>query len=184
MIKLFLLILLTAISHSSFAEEKKELDNLLVEELKESPSLKRDAIISTPLEKASKEGDKTLIVNPNDTKDELGELLDEENKPKDQITYKKAENVEITILDKVSTKTTNVELKLLNKSNFKNYEIIAYNCYMPSRKFENHMLLVGIWEYKNSTTPEKIFLGWLFSEDKHLNHIQHRFIDIINFKCK
>ncbi|MBN9542775.1 MAG: DUF2155 domain-containing protein [Alphaproteobacteria bacterium] len=96
----------------------------------------------------------------------------------------KGTSAEIKILDKVSTKLTAVDYKIMSRNRYKNLEIIVFNCIKPTQKLSNHKMLVGIWEHSENKDIEKIFLGWLFSIDKNLNQIEHRFFNIADFKCK
>lgn len=122
----------------------------------------------------------------------LDSLLSDEIKAADNLinesnesnaSFDKTSKVSINFLDKVSTKITTESYNLMSRNRYKQFEVIVFNCLKPKQKMDNHRMLIGIWEHKEKQDMEKIFVGWLFSVDKNLSQIEHRFLNIANFKC-
>lgn len=101
------------------------------------------------------------------------------NQPKDRFVNK----IKLQILDKITGKTSQVDVKTKTKVNFEKLEIIPILCWKsyPEESPENKLLL-KIYE-KQSKTKKLIFYGWIFSSNPSISGLEHSLYDVTLKDC-
>ena len=93
--------------------------------------------------------------------------------------------LEIKILDKVSSKTSTVELKIGKEIEFKNLLIKSLKC--ENSKFDDNPEITAYIQVidKTNTNNDKVFVfnGWSFSSSPSLNPFDHPVYDIWLMSC-
>ena len=93
--------------------------------------------------------------------------------------------LEIKILDKVSSKTSTVELKIGKEVEFKNLLIKSLKC--ENSKFDDNPEITAYIQVidKTNTNNDKVFVfnGWSFSSSPSLNPFDHPVYDIWLMSC-
>jgi hypothetical protein len=116
----------------------------------------------------------------------LEENLKEEQK-KDQ--SKHGNFAIVQALNKTTAKTSILELKVGEKTNFSNINIIPHKCLQSplEQKPESKILLEILeikHEYNDRTLEKRIFYGWMFSSSPSISGLEHPIYDIIAINCK
>ena len=101
---------------------------------------------------------------------------------KDSLRY---DTVLLQGLNKVTARTSQLELPLGTAVRFGNLELVARACWQspPEARPENGALL-DIWELKPGETPQQIFKGWMFSPTPALSALEHPVYDVTVQACK
>lgn len=101
------------------------------------------------------------------------------NQPKDRFVNK----IKMQILDKITGKTSQVDVKIKTKVDFEKLEIIPILCWKsyPEESPENKLLL-KIYE-KQSKTKKLIFYGWIFSSSPSISGLEHPLYDVTLKDC-
>ena len=93
--------------------------------------------------------------------------------------------LEIKILDKVSSKTSTVELKIGKEIEFKNLLITSLKC--ENSKFDDNPEITAYIQVidKTNTNNDEVFVfnGWSFSSSPSLKPFDHPVYDIWLTKC-
>ena len=93
--------------------------------------------------------------------------------------------LEIKILDKVSSKTSTVELKIGKEVEFKNLLIKSLKC--ENSKFDDNPEITAYIQVidKTSTNNDEVFVfnGWFFSSSPSLKPFDHPVYDIWLMSC-
>jgi hypothetical protein len=93
--------------------------------------------------------------------------------------------LEIKILDKVSSKTSTVELKIGKEIEFKNLLIKSLKC--ENSKFDDNPEITAYIQVidKTNTNNDEVFVfnGWFFSSSPSLNPFDHPVYDIWLMSC-
>ena len=93
--------------------------------------------------------------------------------------------LEIKILDKVSSKTSTVELKIGQEIEFKNLLIKSLKC--ENSKFDDNPEITAYIQVidKTNTNNDEVFVfnGWSFSSSPSLNPFDHPVYDIWLMSC-
>ena len=93
--------------------------------------------------------------------------------------------LEIKILDKVSSKTSTVELKIGKEIKFKNLLIKSLKC--ENSKFDDNPEITAYIQVidKTNTNNDEVFVfnGWSFSSSPSLNPFDHPVYDIWLMSC-
>ena len=93
--------------------------------------------------------------------------------------------LEIKILDKVSSKTSTVELKIGEEIEFKNLLIKSLKC--ENSKFDDNPEITAYIQVidKTNTNNDEVFVfnGWAFSSSPSLKPFDHPVYDIWLIKC-
>ena len=93
--------------------------------------------------------------------------------------------LEIKILDKVSSKTSKVELKIGKEIEFKNLLIKSLKC--ENSKFDDNPEITAYIQVidKTNTNNDEVFIfnGWSFSSSPSLNPFDHPVYDIWLMSC-
>ena len=93
--------------------------------------------------------------------------------------------LEIKILDKVSSKTSTVELKIGKEIEFKNLLITSLKC--ENSKFDDNPEITAYIQVidKTNTNNDEVFVfnGWSFSSSPSLNPFDHPVYDIWLMSC-
>jgi len=93
--------------------------------------------------------------------------------------------LEIKILDKVSSKTSTVELKIGNEIEFKNLLIKSLKC--ENSKFDDNPEITAYIQVidKTNTNNDEVFVfnGWSFSSSPSLKPFDHPVYDIWLMSC-
>ena len=93
--------------------------------------------------------------------------------------------LEIKILDKVSSKTSTVELKIGKEVEFKNLLIKSLKC--ENSKFDDNPEITAYIQVidKTNTNNDEVFVfnGWSFSSSPSLNPFDHPVYDIWLMSC-
>ena len=93
--------------------------------------------------------------------------------------------LEIKILDKVSSKTSTVELKIGKEIEFKNLLIKSLKC--ENSKFDDNPEITAYIQVidKTNTNNDEVFVfnGWSFSSSPSLNPFDHPVYDIWLMSC-
>ena len=92
---------------------------------------------------------------------------------------------EINILDKVSSKSSNIKIKIGNETIFQNLEINILKC--QNSKFDDDPEVTAYMQVKDLTSKNKnqvfIFNGWTFASSPSLRPFDHPVYDIWLKKC-
>ena len=92
---------------------------------------------------------------------------------------------EINILDKVSSKSSNIKIKIGNETIFQNLEINILKC--QNSKFDDDPEVTAYMQVKDLTSKNKnqvfIFNGWTFASSPSLRPFDHPVYDIWVKKC-
>ena len=93
--------------------------------------------------------------------------------------------IEIKILDKVSSKTNLLKLKIGKEKKFKNLLIKSLKC--KNSEFDDNPEITAYIQVKNITNKDNnevfIFNGWSFSSSPAVNPFDHPVYDIWLIKC-
>ena len=103
-----------------------------------------------------------------------------------QKVYANEKFVELIILDKVSSKTSNIEMKVGEELIFQNLLINVLKC--QNSKFDDDPEITAYIQGKdlNISGNEKVFIfnGWTFSSTPTLNPFDHPVYDLWLSSCK
>ena len=92
---------------------------------------------------------------------------------------------EISILDKVSSKNSNIKIKIGKETIFQNLEINILKC--QNSKFDDDPEVIAYMQVKDLTSKNKnqvfIFNGWTFASSPSLRPFDHPVYDIWLKKC-
>ncbi len=92
---------------------------------------------------------------------------------------------EINILDKVSSKTTNLKIEIGTEISFQNLDIKILRC--NNSKFDDDPDITAYMQVRDSKSKDKdkvfIFNGWTFSSSPSINPFDHPVYDIWLKKC-
>ncbi len=92
---------------------------------------------------------------------------------------------EINILDKVSSKTTNLKIEIGIEISFQNLDIKILRC--NNSKFDDDPDIAAYMQVRDSKSKDKdkvfIFNGWTFSSSPSINPFDHPVYDIWLKKC-
>ena len=92
---------------------------------------------------------------------------------------------EINILDKVSSKSSNIKIEIGNETIFQNLEINILKC--QNSKFDDDPEITAYMQVKDLTSKNKnqvfIFNGWTFASSPSLKPFDHPVYDIWITKC-
>ena len=92
---------------------------------------------------------------------------------------------EINILDKVSSKSSNIKIEIGNETIFQNLEINILKC--QNSKFDDDPEVTAYMQVKDLTSKNKnqvfIFNGWTFASSPSLRPFDHPVYDIWLKKC-
>lgn len=101
------------------------------------------------------------------------------NQPKDRFVNK----IKLQILDKITGKTSQVDVEIKTKVIFEKLEIIPILCWKsyPEESPESKLLL-KIYE-KKSKTKKLIFFGWIFLSSPSISGLEHSLYDVTLIDC-
>ena len=92
---------------------------------------------------------------------------------------------EINILDKVSSKSSNIKIEIGNETIFQNLEINILKC--QNSKFDDDPEVTAYMQVKDLTSKNKnqvfIFNGWTFASSPSIKPFDHPIYDIWLKKC-
>ncbi|MBL6664425.1 MAG: DUF2155 domain-containing protein [Rickettsiales bacterium] len=90
----------------------------------------------------------------------------------------------VRLLDKITAKSSLVDIDLKKPYNYGNLNIIIYKCWNSplDQKPETKMLL-RVLESKDEK-EDALFFGWIFASSPSISSIQHPIYDITAIKCK
>ena len=106
------------------------------------------------------------------------------------VTYSENKDInetfaEISILDKVSSKNSNIKIKIGKETIFQNLEINILKC--QNSKFDDDPEVIAYMQVKDLTSKNKnqvfIFNGWTFASSPSLRPFDHPVYDIWLKKC-
>ena len=93
--------------------------------------------------------------------------------------------IEIKILDKVSSKSSLIKLKIGEEKKFKNLLIKSLKC--KNSEFDDNPEITAYLQFQDLTNKDKdevfIFNGWTFSSSPTINPFDHPVYDIWLTKC-
>jgi len=93
--------------------------------------------------------------------------------------------VEIKILDKVSSKTSQLKLKIGEKKTFENLIIKVFKC--KNSEFDDNPEITAYLQVKDLTNKNRddvfVFNGWMFSSSPSIAPFDHPVYDIWLIKC-
>jgi hypothetical protein len=125
--------------------------------------------------------------------EESEENIDEENsrsilpkaKESSIIQPSNARIAEVVALNKVTSKSERLSMKIGEHTFFGNIEITAYKC-IKSHDIYNPIdkILIKIEEHKSDLDPENIFQGWLLSSNPGISGLTHPVYEVIAIGCK
>ena len=102
-----------------------------------------------------------------------------ENLPKSETT------AELSVLDKVSSKNTNIKIQVGEEFSFQNLNIKVLKCY--NSEFDDDPEVTAYMQVKDLTSKNKnqvfIFNGWTFASSPSLRPFDHPVYDIWLKKC-
>ena len=102
-----------------------------------------------------------------------------DNLPKNETT------AELSVLDKVSSKNSELEIKIGNEKKFKNLLIKALKC--KNSEFDDNPEITAYLQVKDTTDKSNdevfVFNGWTFSSSPSVNSFDHPVYDIWLTKC-
>jgi len=93
--------------------------------------------------------------------------------------------VELSILDKVSSKTSNLKLEVGKELNFQNLIIKVLRC--NNSKFDDDPEIIAYMQVRDLKTKDKdkvfVFNGWTFSSSPSIKPFDHPVYDLWLKKC-
>jgi hypothetical protein len=105
--------------------------------------------------------------------------------PVSALEYNEGQFIEIKILDKVSSKSNLLKLKIGEEKNYKNLLIKSLKC--KNSKFDDNPDITTYLQVKDLTKINNdevfIFNGWTFSSSPTINPFDHPVYDIWLTKC-
>ncbi len=100
-------------------------------------------------------------------------------------TENKEKFIEITILDKVSSKNSKLEIEIGKETNFKNLVIKALKC--KNSEFDDNPEITAYLQVKDTSNKSNdevfVFNGWTFSSSPSIKPFDHPIYDIWLTKC-
>ena len=91
---------------------------------------------------------------------------------------------EIVALNKVTSKSEKISVKIGESSFFGNIEITLFKCYKSSDLYNPiDKILLKVDEHRVDSDPETIFQGWLFSSNQSISGLNHPVYEIMALKC-
>lgn len=96
-----------------------------------------------------------------------------------------ANTVFLQALNKVSTKTSIIQIPLNSSVKFGALEVRLENCWKsaPEERPESAALL-QVFEQKQGEDKKQIFFGWMFSSNPSISSIEHSVYDLTVLECK
>ena len=102
----------------------------------------------------------------------------------DELTYE-GKFIELKILDKVSSKNYNIQIKIGEEKIFKNISIKPFKC--KNSKFDDNPEIIAYLQVKDlkNTGNDEVFVfnGWTFSSSPSINTFDHPVYDLWLTKC-
>lgn len=162
--KNLLTLIFILISTSAYADPEIELEPSLGETIEERSAL------SDQLDELSKVLDDNLKTEFDNSNNNLsGSLLNE---------------AQIITINKISTKSKKLTLKLKHEEYFDNISVELLKCWRSPDQYKNDdKALVRIYENKIDEDPKQIFFGWLFASSMSLNTLEHPVYEVFLTKC-
>lgn len=87
-------------------------------------------------------------------------------------------------LNKVTTRSEEIEAVMGAVTRFGNLEIIPRGCWVaPPNKRPEQAGLLEVWYWKQGEKPSLVFFGWMFSSSPALSSLEHPVYDITMLEC-
>lgn len=87
-------------------------------------------------------------------------------------------------LNKITTKTSDIEAPTGTAVRFGNIEIVVRHCWKaPPEEKPEVAALLEIWDIKPDEPPSRIFLGWMFASSPALSALEHPVYDVVVKDC-
>lgn len=174
-------LLISAFSTVVFAEDMLATE----EQVQQYESQPQPEQQEQPEQQAEVRDSEAKTSEPQKTADEQGnqqvkEIDQESLKPEDFTN-----NAVLQGLNKVTAKTSELDIKIGQKVNFGNLEIALYKCWKsPPEDEPDNKALIGIWEEVPGEERKQIFYGWMFSSSISLSSLEHPIYDVTLVSCK
>lgn len=90
----------------------------------------------------------------------------------------------VRILDKITAKSSIVDIKIGEKYNYASLGISIYQCWnAPLDQKPETKILIRVEEERDEK-KQNLFFGWLFASSPSISSIEHPIYDITAIKCK
>ncbi len=87
-------------------------------------------------------------------------------------------------LNKVTTRSEQMEATMGAVTRFGNLEIIPRGCWVaPPHKRPEQAGLMEVWYWKQGEKPSLVFYGWMFGSSPALSSLEHPVYDITMLEC-
>jgi len=87
-------------------------------------------------------------------------------------------------LNKITTKSEDVEAPIGATTRFGNLEVIPRGCWVaPADKQPEQAGLMEVWYWKQGEKPSLVFYGWMFASSPALSSLEHPVYDISMLEC-
>jgi hypothetical protein len=88
-------------------------------------------------------------------------------------------------LNKVTAKTSTLEIKVGKKVSFGQIEIIAHKCWQaPLDQKPESKILLEVLENNGEEVAKTIFYGWIFASSPSISGLEHAIYDLTAIRCK
>ena len=93
--------------------------------------------------------------------------------------------VDIQILDKITSKISNIYIKVNDNYNHETLKIEIHACYKrPPEEVPEDFVLLRIFDIDNKKNSNKIFQGWMISSSPSTSPLEHPIYDLWIKDCK
>lgn len=100
------------------------------------------------------------------------------------IEEKTYRSIKLRGLDKITTRTEEIEAIMGAVTRFGNLEIIPRACWVaPPNKRPENAALMEVWYWKQGEKPSLVFYGWMFSSSPALSSLEHPVYDLTMLEC-
>lgn len=92
--------------------------------------------------------------------------------------------LKIRAINKITTRSQEMETTIGAVTRFGNIEIIPRGCWVaPPNKRPEQAGLMEIWYWKQGEKPILVFFGWMFASSPALSSLEHPVYDITMLEC-
>ncbi len=100
------------------------------------------------------------------------------------IIQKKYSGMRFRGLNKITTRSQEVEASIGAVTRFGNLEVIPRGCWVaPANKRPEQAGLMEVWYWKQGEKPDLVFFGWMFASSPALSSLEHPVYDITMLEC-
>ena len=100
------------------------------------------------------------------------------------IIQKKYMGMKFRGINKITTRSKEVEATMGAVTRFGNLEVIPRGCWVaPANKRPEQAGLMEVWYWKQGEKPTLVFFGWMFASSPALSSLEHPVYDITMLEC-